>query len=373
MTHDVKLAITYDDNNVIREIRRFTNGKEISIYENNRIEYDIYETLGNRTRMEYDVKGLDDIRILVTHIAGKTTSDKLATQMIRIDLSGKNKTVVTCLDNFLSTKDSPADQTADFFESLAVRASFSYRDCFKDCSDSLYYHRLIINKFETRHFTVDPLRGGNIELIGKPHYKEAFTNIVQLKDISEKGMDFSSTFGEDEINPPESPMSSLSSLSPTSDVMMMINEEEAIPEEITSTTSNSTTTMSSGMPSTSGQASSTSLTGDDDLVSKISSRLSNLEKLFSVEEETPVRNKRNAETPSSTTSTNPKVSPAVTVNAPEEEEELVLKSIKMPSQQQTQTHQYHPQHLSQNFTSNKTGDNIFSSLIVFFILCLSLI
>ena len=43
---------------------------------------------------------------------------------------------------------------------------------------------------------------------------------------------------------------------------------------------------------------------------------------------------------------------------------LLLKSIKMPSQQQTQTHQYHPQHLSQNFTSNKTGDNIFSFLII---------
>ena len=43
---------------------------------------------------------------------------------------------------------------------------------------------------------------------------------------------------------------------------------------------------------------------------------------------------------------------------------LLLKSIKMPSQQQTQTHQYHPLHLNQNFTSNKTGDNILSFLII---------
>ena len=188
MTHDVQIGICLNQDQVIKEIRRFTD-EEIIVYQIEGTSYDLEETYNNKTRIDYEIHGKDDIRVLITHIPGRTKGDKLATQMIRLDFKGSKTTEVTCLDNFFPKNDTPAENTADFLKSLALTGTFTFKNVV-DCNEILLTNKIMLKKFDTRHFVVDPLRGGKIDLIGKNHFKDTFSKIVSLQDADGRGYEF---------------------------------------------------------------------------------------------------------------------------------------------------------------------------------------
>ena len=213
------------------------------------------------------------------------------------------------MDNFYSIKRDPAIETADFLKSYCVSATLEFKEIF-DGGETLSKHKLVLQKFDTKHFTFDPLQGGEVQLDAKNHYKQAFLDIVTLKDIGDRGLDFKAVFGNKNISRNDSvptlPPHRMSDTPVTmaTDSVFMIREDMDVDAD----------------PPLSSTAAPLSPSGSDDLVSDLRMRLSSLERIFSLGENANAANTATNENTTAAnttdTTTNEKATTATTATNP---------------------------------------------------------